>query len=355
MLSAVSLATAQAQLLKIDSPGEKVRKIATARHVKPVETIDVPFEVADFFIPPLRCDEDGNLYLNTDQFGTEGIRKLSRTGKRLTLFNPGSDPDHLKVSDGVYFSLDGEGNLYQLIFLSDQIDRYIFEYKTEGTLKSKIKLETGFPWVPAAIAPFSSGGYLVTGQEYDRDPSQPMWPVTAVLSSKGTLLREVKLEDDESIRGMAEAGDRRVVSPKNPTSNRAVGFSQMEASVDGNVYLMRWLSPAILYVISPGGEVLRRFSVDPGDPDYTVMGMHISGNRIAMLFVQAQIRKNLIKVTNLEGHEITSYEELGANEMSPPQTRLGASLACYTHDPEQFIFLESGADDKLQFVIATPW
>jgi hypothetical protein len=354
LLSATSLAISQPQLPKTHPAAGKAGTIATARYLKSVETIDVPSEVANFFIPPLRCDEGGNLYLNTDQFGIEGFRKLNPKGVRLALFNPGSDPDHLKVSDGVYFSLDGEGNLYQLIFLSDRIDRYIFEYKKDGTLKSKAKLETGFPWMPAAIAPFSSGGYLVTGQEYDREPSQPMWPVTAVFSSTGALLREVKLEDDESIRDMAESGDRRVVSPQNPTSNRAIGFSQMESASDGNVYLMRWLSAAILYAISPGGQVIRRFSVDPVDPDYTVAAMHISGNRIAILFVQPQTRKNLIKVTDLEGRELTTYKELGVDQMSPPQTPLGASFACYAHDPEQFIFLESGADDKLQFVIATP-
>jgi hypothetical protein len=254
----------------------------------------------------------------------------------------------------VYFSLGGDGSLYQLILLSDQIDRYVFVYKPDGALKSKIKLDTKFPWVPAALAAFSSGSFLITGQEYDRDAANSMWPITAIFSADGVLLKEISLEDDESIRDMTEAGDRRVVSPQNPTSNRAISFSQMEAAADGNIYLIRWLSPAFFYAISPGGEVLRRFIVDAGDPDYRVAAMHISGNRIAVLFVHPQSRKNLIKVTDLEGRPITTYVESDVDRMPTPQTRFGASLACYIHAQEQFVFFESGAEDKLQLVIAEP-
>jgi len=51
----------------------------------------------------------------------------------------------------------------------------------------------------------------------------------------------------------------------------------MEAGSDGNLYLMRRLSPVILYAISPAGEIIRRFTVDPGEADYMPTGLQIAG------------------------------------------------------------------------------
>lgn len=75
----------------------------------------------------------------------------------------------------------------------------------------------------------------------------------------------------------------------------------MEAGADGNIYLMRWTAPAIFYAISPGGEVVRRFTVDPGDRNYRSVTMHISGSRIATLFLQPHTKETLMKITDLEG------------------------------------------------------
>lgn len=40
----------------------------------------------------------------------------------------------------------------------------------------------------------------------------------------------------------------------------------------------------MLYAISTGGEIVRRFTVDPGDPVLYVAGMAITGNRAAIVF-----------------------------------------------------------------------
>ena len=116
------------------------------------------------------------------------------------------------------------------------------------------------------MAVFPSGNLLISGLEYDHDrKNSVMWPFTGIFGSDGALLKEVKLEDDDAIHDMALSGDQRVSSFTNPSANHAVEFSKMEAGADGNIFLMRWLTPAIFYAISPGGAVVRRFTVDPGD------------------------------------------------------------------------------------------
>lgn len=346
---------AAAQLLRTDAPHVRniktiSKEVSTGRLTETQET-EVPSEVVTFFIPPLRCDGDGNLYLHNDETGVTGIRKLSSKGKRLAMFQSVPEIDRLKAVDGTRFFVGANGELDQLVELSGEASHYILVYQSDGTLKSKVKLELGVPWVPATLASFPSGTFLVTGQVYDRDRAHAMWPVTGIFSSNGTLLKEIKLEDDKQIRDMSEAGDRRVTSAQNPTSSRAVAFSQMEAAGDGNVYLMRWLPSPIVYAISEGGEVAHKFRVDPGDPNYRVVAMHISGPRLALLFVQPQTREELVKIVDLKGHELAIYH---ADEVYVPGDRLGTAFACYNHDPEQFIFLSTGSENKLHIVLAEP-
>lgn len=94
---------------------------------------------------------------------------------------------------------------------------------------------------------------------------------------------------------------------------------------------MRRLSPAIVYAISPAGEVVRRFTIDPQNPDYMPLVLHTSGNRIAILFREPQTRQELIKTIDLEGREIATYEE----RMNGTYGELGSAFACYSQNPER--------------------
>jgi hypothetical protein len=121
----------------------------------------------------------------------------------------------------------------------------------------------------------------------------------------------------------------------------------MEPAKDGNMYLMRWLSPAVFYVISPGGQVVRRFVVDSGNSDYKPFAMHISGNRIAVLFYEPQTMEKVMKIVDLEGHELASYDELTVNG-KPKLGMLGVAFACYTQQPERFTFLVTDDNHRIE-------
>jgi len=176
-----------------------------------------------------------------------------------------------------------------------------------------------------------------------------MWPFNGIFSSDGTLRKELVLEDDEMIHDLAESGDARVTSAQNPSSNHAVSWGAAETGSDGNVYLMRRLSPAIFYAISPGGTIVERFTVDPGQPDFMPFTMHIAGNRIAVLFHQPQTGDEVIKVVDLKGREIETYYQPANNGEQP----LGLALVCYTNNPERFTFFETD-DNRLELTIAKP-
>jgi hypothetical protein len=325
--------------------GIKKHKELTGNRLTMVQTIEAPSEMATGF-GRVQCDEDGNIYFDLDG---AAMRKLSPKGERLALFQANANPDMPVIpTDRLWVGPDGE--VYQLVFSTKEIGGYVFTYHSDGTFKSKIKLVPGFGWVPASYGVFSSGDLLVTGERFVRGDKEPRIPFTGIFSSDGTLRKQVNLEDDEKIRAMTESGDLRVTASFNPTSNRAISWSDMQAAKDGNIYFMLWLSPAIISAISPGGAIVKRFAIDPGDPAYTPSAFHISGHRIAVLFLEQPTMNKIIKVVDLNGKELATYNETKVEGKSG----LGPVFACYTTSPERFTFLRSSDDYKLQFLVAEP-
>jgi hypothetical protein len=334
------------------SPGAKTKPAKTSStddglRLTWVETIDSPSVFASSFAPPFRCDAEGNVYLYNN-LKAAIVQKVNRKGEPVGSFQARPNTDKT-IDIASKFAVAANGDFYQLTF-PHELSRYVFTYKSDGTFKSAIKLEPGFPWMPSAIDVFPSGQMLISGLEYDKDRTAAMWPVTGIFSADGRLLKEVKLEDDETLHDMAAAGDARVSMPGlPPQSNLAVSASQIEMAEDGNAYLMRWTNPAIIYAISPGGEVIRRIKIDPGDSDYRTM--HIFKNRIAVLFIQPDHEKTLM-IVDLEGHEIARYREVESKEQKGGP--LTGAFYCYTENPTRFTFLRSSDDHKLQFWIAEP-
>ncbi len=320
------------------------------KHLTRVETVTSPAEFANLFVPPLHCDGDGNIYYQTNP-AAPAIHKLNTKGERVAVYQASANPN-LKVDLSGSFAIAANGDVYELIF-AHEINRYVFVYSADGTLKSTIKLQPGFAWMPKALQVFANGTMLVTGAEYDKDPTATMWPFTGIFDTNGRLLKEIKLEDDDTLHDMAASGDARVTNPLAPRSNRAVDMTRIQMGADGNAYLMRWTNPALVYVISAGGEVLRRFVVEPEGAGYKPIATQVVQNRMAIFFYNTQNGEKLMKVVDLEGHVIETYDEhrVKGKAVGDP---IGTAFVCYTQNPERFTFLGSTDDGKLQFWISEP-
>jgi hypothetical protein len=341
---------AQSSAVMVKSSAKDVKETPRL-HLTPVDSVVVPSEVASGFVEPLSCDQNGSVYLASDETPAS-IRKLNAKGERLALYQPIANPD-IKVASTGYFAVSTDEELYVVAFSRTDTARYVLVFKPDGTYKNKIKLNPGFPWIPATLAVFPNGNLLITGQEYDRDHSKPMLPFTAIFAPDGSLLKEVALEDDEKINAMAAAHDDRVTSPTNRLMNNAIDWGQTSAASDGNIYVMRWLSPAIIYAISPGGEVVRRFEVNSGEDNFAPVSMHITGNRMAILFYQPQTMEKVMKIVDLQGRDLASYDELREGGKAKLGT-LGLAFACYTVRPERFTFLTAGDDHRIELKLVEP-
>jgi hypothetical protein len=121
--------------------------------------------------------------------------------------------------------------------------------------------------------------------------------------------------------------------------------ADVAAGPDGNVYLLHGTSPALIYVISPAGEVVRKLRIDTEDPNREASSIKFYAGRFAIGFDWVgNLPKSLIKVTDLKGNSIADYEiGEGAGELNPV-------LACYSS--KGFTLIPRSAETKLHLLEA---
>jgi len=304
-----------------------------------VESVVSKTETLTAFSQPT-CDSDGNVYLGPAD--GSGIRKINAKGELVASFKPRANPDIDVYSEGRY-SVTPDGELYIHVESKTPPHRYILVFKSDGSYSTTIRPETGFSVVPSTIAIFPNGNLLMTGNKLDRKSKLFIVPFTGIFRSDGKLLKEITLEQEEHLPDTSAMQNLKPGQPLPVISNRAVGWGHTEPAKDGNIYVMRWGSPASFYAISPGGEVVKRFTVDPGSSSYDPDNMHISGNRIAVEFRNKSFDE-IIKIVDLDGQELETYE---ISPTDTPKEHLGV-FACYSMSPERFTFLISDTDYKLK-------
>jgi hypothetical protein len=166
-------------------------------------------------------------------------------------------------------------------------------------------------------------------------------PFTGIFSSDGTFRREVALPGDEKLHKMAELGDARHMSSSSPVNNRAFSFGSAEIAPDGNVYLMRVTDSPVVYAISPGGEVVKKFVVELSDASFSALEpLHVLGSRVAVLFHNDRNGQDVIKIVSADGEPLATYS--GPSGDNSP----GPGLACWTA-PDRFAFVGAAVDGYL--------
>lgn len=325
-----------------DAKAAEAKEATAASKVRltAVESVVSKTETATGF-GQLTCDNDGNVYMGPDDPGAP-IRKINAKGELVTSFKPRANPDIDVYAEG-HYAVTPDGEVYVHVESETAPHRFILVFKSDGSYSTTIKPETGFSMVPSTIAIFPNGNLLMTGNKLDRNSKLFIVPFTGIFRSDGKLLKEITLEQNESLPDTSAMKDLKPGQPLPIISNRAVAWGHTEPAKDGNIYIMRWGSPASFYAISPGGEVVKRFTVDPGSSAYDPYHMHISGNRIAVQFSNKSFDQ-IIKIVDLDGQELETYE---ISPTDRQKEQLGV-FACYTMRPERFTFLISDTDYKLK-------
>jgi hypothetical protein len=313
-----------------------------------VETIKITGIDAELLSAKPQCDAEGNFYLQNDVTFQSPIHKVNLKGEKTADFLPSSSTDLPNLPPALAhaetFWVTEDGQLY-LHIMASMTEHDLLVFGKDGTYKSKVALDNGTLWQLKKFAVFSSGDFLITGEKWQK-PEQNYAPFTAIFSSRGTFLKEISLKDDAKIYKTTVDGDSALVPHSG--NNRAIFQGAMATAADGNIYLMRWLSPVVVYAISPGGEVLRRFTVSPGDGGSMPSSMRIAGDRIAIEFKNKETQKQMFKVVDLHGKEQAIYDW---PEVDGKPVWLSL---CYMQNPERFVFLDEEKDRMPVLRIADP-
>lgn len=283
-------------------------------------------ELAVGIVFPTACDEQGRAYV-----------KLSRAESGIV------EPI-LRVSDKgpveVRFDTSGElVNRYAVrpdggvvMMHSDGRDKFLDNFAPDGEHESSVRLEpppTAF--FPSQLAVFHSGEIFISGQQY-----HPGYKASsAIYRPDGSLIKQPFLDEDEK-REQEITTD----SGAQKLNAQAVDRSVANAGDDGLVYLMRATTPAVVYAISPAGDVVRTLRVTaPIGAGAPWFGLRVVKNRLLI-----QFRRDCAEnVSSCAGSVFAILDATSGKTLAAYQTNKEAAgaIACYVPDPDRFYIFSS--------------
>ena len=293
--------------------------------------ISVPVSTVYFEGNTGRCDESGNIYVRAlppgGVLGKDRIplQKITPDGLLAETFQVPLDSF---MDRGVFVASNGD--VYRMGWEQNGGGPFdVVKFRKGGSVHSTVRpeIERGF-W-PQHLAVFPSGEFLLSGTVDDTMPK------AAVFNASGKLIKTIYEPEDEEARNQTVAHNPNYML--NPSETRWGVYDELgDAAVgpDGNVYLLRSAPPALVFVISPKGEVIRKFRVDPGDASLISSSIWIHSNRLAVAFKprRGMPALALVKVVDLEGMPVASH----ALEHWD-QKELVGDMACYGDQGITFI------------------
>ncbi len=310
-----------------DVPASFSPEINAARTLGVFKTATFKQLAGESAVLPPACDAKGNVYFRPYASRKSPLRspiyKVSPQGERVAVYRASADSEFTgQFKGGEGFALGKDGEVYQLAV--SEKGTYIVQFDQNGAITSKIRLQAGFS--PYHFAVFDSGEFLVTGSGAD-DP-RPHAIYTGIFDRGGKMVKKIVFPGDEQHTQAANRGDAEFTEPGNTIPrNYAVDRGAVVPASDGNLYVVRWTTPARVYGVSPAGEIVADFEVIPpidGKKPSIAVG---HGSRLAIEWEATQNDPRAgITVVGLDGEPYATYNE-----------KLGV-LACYS-DQERFTFL----------------
>ena len=321
--------------------GPRISNPAIALHAS--STMNVASEMGGAFQIPAKCDADGNLYIRkyaVDRALLGPVVKIDPEGKRTALFDPAAF-SQLALDRADAFSPAPDGGIYRIAQKGVVKPRiYVLRFSSDGSPSSAALLDADFEVY--TFAAFAEGNFLVSGVK--RDPQNRHdhgRNFTAVFSADGRELAQLSFEKPHTTP-KPEAKPENVNAGDQPVPT--LDLADAEVGDDGNLYVMRASSPALIYVIAPSGEIVRRLRVKTPLKDARPNAFHISGNRLALSFADAEGESQTLIVADTQtGDEISRYSDSAG---------LGPTFACFSANEGVFTFLKLGEGNELEVIRA---
>ena len=306
-------------------------------------TMNVASEMGGAFMSSSKCDADGNLYvrkLAADRPLLGPVVKIDPDGKRAALFDPAAF-SQLALDRADAFSPASDGGLYQIAQSGGLKPRiYVLHFSSDGSPSSPTLLDADFEVY--TFAAFAGGNFLVSGVKRDvQNKNDRGRNFTAVFSADGRELAQLSFQTPQE---SAKASVRKANTNDTEKATPGLDLAEAEAGSDGNLYVMRFSSPVLVYVIGPSGKIMKTMKVASPLPGALPSAFHLSGNRLALSFWNDENQRQTVVVADAQtGRKIASYAD---------PTSLGPSFACYSANDGGFTFLKLGEGNELEVIRA---
>lgn len=307
-------------------------------NLKPSNSVEINLGSSVDFAGASKCDGSGNVYARPvghsgGDYFLAPIRKIGQDGKigdAFSLTRLWSD------AVGRGFFIDADGDVYQAAIAPGGV--YVVQFARDGSVKSKVKLETQGFFDPWHLVVYKSGRFVVSGIEGGNQRT----PSTAIFEPDGKLVKRIYEPEDEDARKRAEQGDADFTHNA-AIGNRFVDLGDISLGSDGNAYLLHGTSPALVYVISPTGDVIRKLRVGADSSGLSFRSIDSHAGRLAVGL--ARFGHIEVFVTDLKGTPIADYS-MDVDKSDVPR------LACY--DARGFTFVSVASGGSSHLLLAMP-
>lgn len=313
-------------------------------------TMNVASEMGGAFMSGSKCDADGNLYIRKyaiDRPLLGPVVKIDLEGKRKALFDPTAF-SQLALDRADAFSPASDGGMYQVAqsgILKPRI--YVLHFSSDGSPSSATRLDADFEVY--TFAAFADGNFLLSGVQRDvQNKDDRGRNFTAVFSADGRELAQLSFEEPQGPAKADAGGHRNDVQKEAPKAAEkpapTLDLADAEVGSDGNLYVMRTSSPALVYVIAASGKITQTLKIAGPSRGAVASVFHVSGNRLAVSFWNEETQSQTVVVADAQtGRKIASYAD-----------PTGLALACYSANEGVFTFLNLGEGNELEVIRAAP-
>lgn len=339
------LVIAQATPSAVAPDSKKALGSGSLLTLRAVSTANIVSESGGAFMSGSKCDGDGNLYIrkySQDRPLLGPVVKIDPDGKRNALFDP-SAFSQLALDRADAFTPASDGSLYQIAQSGVVKPRiYVLHFSSDGSPASPTRLDADFEVY--TFAAFVGGNFLISGVKRDiQNKDDHGKAFTAVFLADGRELTQLSFQkpaQKSAESSEAKTGTPAAVDPAVPT----LDLSEAEPGEDGNLYVMRRSSPALVYVISANGRIEKTLKIVSDLPGAMPSAFHVSANRLAISFWNDHDQSQTVVVADAQtGRKIATYAAAAA---------LGPQLACYSANEGVFTFLKLGEGNSLQVIRA---
>ncbi len=340
-----------------------------------------------------KCDADANMYVTYGSslailnepgaIGELPISKISVSSKEVHEYPVPRVAGYQRLGL-LSFDVTPGGSVYALLATGrkDSAGKMrpvflIVKYNDDGTVDSYFKVGKmlGKRIQPLRMTVFADGDFLLSGTTYltraQIEEGVPLSTFAGIFDRQGTFIAPLKLGHatiGPAKSGPAETGkSERSKAPKATVKNgnakqwpqgvtdkgNPVGLESSTlsfSSQDGNVYVLQGTSLATLYVVSPTGEVLRRYVLKPPEPGLSPLQMAPAG--VGYLFIyygrvnvsvtkEHPAKPDYITVLNAGTGKMTSVYRLDGK-------RIGRELPACADSPDDFLFLGTSKHNHLE-------